>query len=358
MKDKILQYLIQNPGLSSSDLAQFFSISRIAVYKHLKNLKSENKIYRTGITKMSRYFPIIEKERLVTLNFYKEIQSEIIDAYDGFEEVDVKNLLEELLSYLKADGEWKYGIEAFQEKMYKENNLEFPEETLLKKKLLDFFYSFLEEERKRRKNGFFYGAKSLIHILKNYDMPNYIDDLIFTQIAYLSGFGRLRGANEIYWGKKDQSERLLRSGIEKGIKEIKAYVIKNKIQYCIYTPPTMKRRIQFRGVLKKCLAKRDIILHEISCEKKQMSERTLKPQKDTSRHERIINARTSMRLQNMADYLHVPEIIIFDDNFTTGATVNAIAEMMRQQKYTGKITAITLTGNFEYIPGITDEGDI
>jgi uncharacterized protein YdaU (DUF1376 family) len=224
--------------------------------------------------------------------------------------------------------------------------------------LLDFFYSFLEEENKRRKNGFFYGTQSLKNNLQEHNMDSCIDELIFTQIAYLSGFGRLRGANEIYWGKKDQNAKLLQSGIKRGIKTIQKYLLKNDIQYAIYTPPTMKRKVQFRAILKEELAQEKIILHEIRCEKKQSVDRTLKAQKDTNGKDRIINARTSMRLQNISGFLHILEIVIFDDNFTTGATVNAIAEMMREQKYSGKITVITLTGNFKFIKGVTDEGDI
>jgi len=356
---RIFLYIQNSPGKSSVEIAHFFHISRIAVYKHLKKLISENKIYTSGKGKNTRYFETKQyNHTIISNNFYSNVLRNINDEYEGLENINIPEILNNLLSYLRANGEWKYGMDAFIERIKKENNNTPPSEELLQERLEDFLLSFSEEESKRRKNGFFNGTKSLEHILKSYNMPSRVDQIIFTQIATLSYFGRLRGANEIYWGKKDQNEALLHKGISRGIDIIAQYIHKNNITHCIYTPPTMKRKIQFRAVLKKLLEKNKINLISISCTKKKSEHLTLKAQKDTKGLDRIINARTSMTLQDMRDHLNIPEIVIFDDNFTTGSTINSIAEMMRSQGYNHKITAITLTGNFEYIPGITDEGDI
>ena len=357
-REEIHTYINTNPGISSVDIAKSFGISRIAVYKHLQTLLKEKKIFTHGQGKSTRYFPIVHSSYQLPPEFYKNIYQHINEEYDGISETNIPSLVDHLCSYLKADGEWRYGIDAFRERMTKENHNKTPSVELLQQRLIDFLLCFLEEERKRRKNGFFDGTKSLEYILGSYKMPSSVDRLLFTQISTLPHFGRVRGANEIYWGKKDQSEALLRAGITRGIETIQSYILKNNIRYSIYTPPTVKRKVQFRGILKKLLKEKNIILQEISCSKVKNPTLTLKPQKDTKGRDRIINARSSMILQDITPYLNIPEIVIFDDNFTTGATVNAIAEMMRKQGYTNTITVITLTGNFEYIPGVTDEGDI
>lgn len=358
-KEEILEYIQRHPLISSSELARYFKVTRVAMYYHVKKLVEENKIYAQGNKNATRYSAVFSNtpENLPN-NFFVDIKTELIEAYDGLEDINIQNLLTELLSYLKADGSWLYGMNAFEEIIRKENQGQTPNESLLAERLKIFIFSFLEQERKRRKNGFFYGTNSMKHILASYEAKIFIDEIIFTQIATLSRFGRLRGANEIYWGKKSQDKALLSAGISRGIDVIINYVKDKNIHYAIFTPPTIKRVVQFRDVLRELLKKHNIFFTEIACNKKQQDFKTLKPQKDTKGLDRIINARSSMILGNIKDFLHIPEIVIFDDNFTTGATINGIAEMMRFQGYTGTITAITLTGNFEYIPGLTDEGDI
>jgi len=337
-RDTIHTYINTNPGISSVDIAKHFGISRIAVYKHLQLLLKEKKILTRGQGKSTRYFPIAHSSYQLPPEFYKNVYQHINEEYDGVSETDIHSLIEHLCSYLKADGEWRYGIDAFRERMIKENQQQIPSVALLQQRLIDFLLCFLEEERKRRKNGFFDGTKSLEYILKSYNMPSAVDRLLFTQISTLPHFGRVRGANEIYWGKKDQNEALLTAGIERGIDTIIQYIQKHNIHLALYTPPTVKRKVQFRGVLKKLLKDNNIVLQEIASTKKKSQHLTLKPQKDTKGLDRIINARSSMILQDMRAYMQVPEIVIFDDNFTTGATVNAIAEMMREQGYTNTIT--------------------
>jgi hypothetical protein len=59
------------------------------------------------------------------------------------------------------------------------------------------------------------------------------------------------------------------------------FVKKNNFKIAIFTPPTIKRKIQFRDVLKELFQKNNILLQEIKCDKiKSDIIHTLRPQKE------------------------------------------------------------------------------
>lgn len=130
----------------------------------------------------------------------------------------------------------------------------------------------------------------------------------------------------------------------------------------ILTPPTRDRKLQFRDFLREKLErtypKRHIRETEIMTEKIQEVTRIIPEQKSLRGYARITNADASVSVRAPENLKAMKHIIIFDDSFTTGATINAIALKLRSQGYTGKITAITITGNFFYEPGVTDVGEV
>jgi hypothetical protein len=112
------------------------------------------------------------------------------------------------------------------------------------------------------------------------------------------------------------------------------FIKKNNIKMAIFTPPTIKRQIQFRDVLRDLLEKENIFLQEIKVEKiKSDFMRTLRPQKELKSFDRIINAKKTVVVNNLDLKTKnlVEEVVIFDDNFTTGATINFIAEKLKKQ---------------------------
>jgi hypothetical protein len=280
-----------------------------------------------------------------------------LDEFDWLKELNIKDLLENILAYLKADWTWLYWFDAFIEKIKRENLWNIPDNDLLRKRLVRFLLSFFEEERKRRKNWFFDGTESIRLIMNSYKMKVSIDKLLFTMVTTLSHFWRLRCATELYYGKLDQNRYLLEKAINKSIDIIVEYIRNNNIDWVIYTPPTLKRKIQFRDVLKDLIEKRNINIKQIRCDKISSDIiHTLRPQKELKWYDRIINARKSVVVESIPNNMH--NILILDDNFTTWATMNWIAEKIRANNYLWKITAITITWNFEYIPWITDQGEI
>ncbi len=357
-KSRIYQYINSNPWQSSIQISKFLWITRVAVLHYLQELLKNNKIYKTGNTRATRYFVLVEKYPMkISRDFFTSLKKDLMNEYDWLEDIYIPNLLDSLLAILKADWTWEYGFQAFIEKIIKENSWKIPSEKLLYKRVFSFLISFFEEERKRRKNWFFDGTESLRIIMNSYDTKSYIDKLLFTQISTLPHFWRLRGTTELFYWKLDQNKYLIEKSITRSISLIIDFIRKSKIKHVIFTPPTLKRKTQFRDILKEILNKNDIYLKEISCEKiKSDFIHTLRPQKELKWYDRIINATKTIVLKNT--WINTDSIVIFDDNFTTWATLNSIAEKLRNSNYIWNITAITITWNFEYIPWVTDVWEI
>jgi len=357
-KKRILDYIGNNPGISITSIAKFLWLTNVAIFYHIKELIKQNFIYKIWNTRSTRYFIVNKKQNtIVSQDFFDKIKKEINEEYELEEDLNIYNLLNEILAFLWADGVWMYWIDAFIEKITRENQWNIPNKKLLYNRLISFLLSFFEEERKRRKSWFFDWTESLRIIMSSYNMNVSIDKILFTEIATLPHFWRLRTTTELFYWKLDQNRYLLEKAIKNSLDIIVNYIKKNKITNFIFTPPTLKRKIQFRDVLRELLKKESIKINEINVEKiKSDITHTLRPQKELKWYDRIINARKTVVVGNVK--LKKGTILIFDDSFTTWATINGIAEKIRYNGYTWNIIAITITWNFEYIPGISDIGEI
>ena len=158
-------------------------------------------------------------------------------------------------------------------------------------------------------------------------------------------------------GKIKSHALLLRGTIEPHEKIIHAFLEKHTPDAIVYTPPTVARHVQFRDILKSVIEKNNNTQY-ISAEKVTDPSRVFQPQKELRGQARITNADASIMVTGAKNLKKMKRIVIFDDNFTTGATMNAIALKIRSQGFYGTITAITICGNFTYIPGETDAGDV
>lgn len=362
IQQKILEFLKINPWSSSTQISKYIGYTRVAIYYHLKELLSQDSIYKKWNKNATRYFKNTSSiNTYKTPEFYENIKWDLVEQYHGLEDLNIASLSGELISDLWGDGVWTYWLKAFEKKIQRENNNILPDEDVLKERFTDFLIAYIDENSKRLKNNFFSGILSLKSVLARYDMPVAINQLYFTQVATLKSFpsvGRLRCSDEIYWWKQLQNKPLLTSWISLWLDTIVSFCKRTQIQHAIFTPPTITRQYQFPNILRAMLRERSIFFEEIKVVKRVSPEITFKPQKETKWMDRIVNARKSIIVPDMWEYISIPEILIFDDSFSTGATMNAIAEQLRQQWYTWKITAITLSWNFDYIPGVTDLWDI
>jgi predicted transcriptional regulator len=63
-KQKILDYIKQNPWKSNTQISKNLWLSTVAVLYHLQDLLSMNLIYKIGNTRATRYFLVVKKYKI------------------------------------------------------------------------------------------------------------------------------------------------------------------------------------------------------------------------------------------------------------------------------------------------------
>lgn len=352
--DEILEFINKNPGISSTLLAKYFEVTTVAIFYKLRELIKQNKIQVVWRSRSTRYF--VQKSYSIPYdidNTLSDLKYELEDVYENFENWDIKKLLQETVLILTPEGEWKEGIDALYEIIRKENHSKQPSLELFSRRLQSFLEEYLDEEQKRRKNGFFEWTQSIRYTLEKYNEECFVNHVYFCELNKLWHWWKLRTGTELYHGKSLQDKKLLISAVDKTILRIQQFFIKKWVDAIILTPPTIPRRVQFRDVFMERLGG---ITFPIRVEK--VKDKNFRPQKELKWKDRFINASLSLIVDIPTDISLRKHIVIIDDNFTTGATVNAIAGKLRAGGFNWEITVITVTGNFWYVPWVTDDEEI
>lgn len=341
---KILDFLAKNGPQSTTQVGKYLGMTTVSAFLNLKNMHKKGLLDLIGKGKNTRYsLPdnLTEEQRDVLA------QGADIMRESGFEDsslttiLGVPSLLLTHFTYVGAIGTMQSGVEGFlawcldPKRVYVERSAQVRE-------LVYWLTRYYEFEVLRRKHGFFDGTTSLREVIDAH-MGTFIDTLLFHDIVEISGFGKTKTAWELYLGKQNSDRVLLERAIAPSVADIKKYIEDKKIDSIVLTPPTIARSVQFRDVLRDML---DLNLFEIEVLKTVLPDRVLRAQKTLKGIERIINARENIALKEFSKLQKYSHILILDDNFTTGATMNAIAEKLKRNGFTGKITAITITGKF------------
>ncbi len=361
--EKILELIIENPGISAPQIAEKFDMSRVTAFRHMRVLVSLKKVRIQGQGKATRYFP--------HESFY--IGSNIATRVKGWNPDQVNILKEEVLFALSETYGESETSENFDVVFEKYCMYIAPDDTIITgfgaflawctdpkhnfsdrivAKAMEYLDIIGSIEFRRKKHGFLDGTESARTNLDG------LTDIAFDRFLFSipsvleNGFGRTRTAIELYYGKLN-NKYLLIHVIEQSIDTIRAYAGNEWVDCVIFTPPTNNRTIQFRDILENLLA---LKLPKILVEKVPPFGKVLQPQKDIKdRRERVRNAFLSLQVTIPNELNFYKHILILDDSFTTGATPNAIALKLREANYAGKITIITICGSFDYDLAITED---
>jgi len=341
---KILEFIRNNNWLSSTQIGKYFNMTKMSAFSYLSELLDNQMIYKSWKGKNTRYFYQDKKVDFIEWDLINKTISILENEYDlTLKNDEIISILEKNFCYINPqNGQLTYSLNAFLN-WCKDPKRAFKDE-IIPSQLALYLVNFLDIEALRRKSGFFDGTESMRKILSSY-IDVYLDKIFFCNISEISWFGRTRVATELYYWKQNSDRFLLESAIKSSITTIKNYISKNNIDTVIFTPPTIARIVQFKDVLKNLL---NLNKNKIIVSKIKTPEKILIAQKFTKWADRIANAETSINIENIKNLSSISHILILDDNFTTWATINAISKKLRFLGFTGKISAITITGKFHY----------
>lgn len=314
IKQKIIKYVKEMGAVSAKDLIEYISISKQALFLHLKYLIENN--YLSKIGSPPRVFYILNEEEKKNLDvvFSKDIQ-EIID----------KNFL-----LITPIGKIKEGIEGF---IFwcSSNNLD-PKKTA--KEYVDTLNKY---DKHRLKSGLIDGTQKI----KNSFDKIFLNKIFYLDFYEIERFGKTKLGQLLLYSKQSQDKRLIKN-ISFVIKDRILNLIKEyKIDAVCFIPPTVKREIQFMKELEKNL---NLSLKKINIIK--IKSDIAVPQKTLSKIvDRVKNAENTFFVNDKGFYNN---ILIIDDAVGSGSTLNIVAKKIKQAKINkGKIIGLAITGSYK-----------
>ena len=341
---KILEFIRNNNWVSSTEIGKYAKMTTVSAYGYLNELMHEKLILKEWQGKNTRYFYIDKMSETNKIEFIDKAISLLREDYEVMiKENEIHEILEKNFCYVNSQN-WQlsYWFQAFT--AWCEDPKRWFTDEKLPIELARLVSNCLDVEKFRRKSGFFDGTDSMRKILEPYTEIA-IDKLLFANISQISWFGRTRIATELYYWKQNSDKFLLSNAIRSSVEMIRNFISRNEVDTVIFTPPTIARLVQFNEVLRDKLS---IAQKEITVTKIKAPDRTLIAQKYTKWADRITNADSSIHIESIDNIASIKHILILDDNFTTGATMNAIAKKLRFLGYPNKITAISIAGKFHY----------
>lgn len=231
--EKILELIIENPGISAPQIAEKFDMSRVTAFRHMRVLVSLKKVRIQGQGKATRYFP--------HESFY--IGSNIATRVKGWNPDQVNILKEEVLFALSETYGESETSENFDVVFEKYCMYIAPDDTIITgfgaflawctdpkhnfsdrivAKAMEYLDIIGSIEFRRKKHGFLDGTESARTNLDGLTDIAF-DRFLFSILSVLeNGFGRTRTAIELYYGKLN-NKYLLIHVIEQSIDTIRAY---------------------------------------------------------------------------------------------------------------------------------------
>jgi len=313
-KEKIVEYIENRGSVSAKDLINYIGISKQAIFLHLKKLIEDGLISKVGNPPVVFY----------VLNNSKEFVHNII-----FEE-GVSKIINENYLFISSIGEIKVGVEGF---IYwcNKNNLD-PVKTAN-----EYIDTLKKYDKHRLKSGLIDGMDKMRMSFEKV----FLDKIFYLDFYAIERFGKTKLGQLLLYSKQSQDKRL----IKKLSISIRERVINLMMEYDIdavcFIPPTVKREVQLMKELENNL---ELPVKKIKIVK--IKSGIAVPQKTLNKIEdRIENAEKTFFINDNGAY---GNILIIDDAVGSGATLNSVANKIRQAKLTeGKIIGLAITGSYK-----------
>ena len=311
--EKIIKYIKEKKQATGKELADYFEISRQALFKHLNKLLENNQITKIG--KPPKVFYLI-----------KEPMSETQEDFNIPEKL--KKIIREKFLMITPAGEKKQGLDAFSYWCEKQN---LP----LEKTAIEYEQTF-KKYNAFKKSGLINGMQKI----KSTFEKTWLDYLYYLDFYSIERFGKTKLGQLLLYAKQSQSKKLIKDLIKIIKPSINKIIQKHKISAIGFIPPTVKREVQFMRELQKNLHLKPRIISIIK-----IKTQIPVPQKTLNKLEdRIENARNTIIVDEKNVFRN---ILLIDDAVGSGATLNETAKQIKDKKITKKVIGVSITGSFK-----------
>ena len=314
-KQKIINLLKNKKELQSGEISDETGLSRQYIHRVLNELVEENIVVKVGKPPLTYYK-------------YKELEQTQASIHIPKEQ---QLFLQQYFLWISEKGEKLEGKEAM--------------EVWCKRQKLPFEKTVDEYISTRKKYLHFYnneiyidGTQKLINT-SGFDKIG-IDKMMYLDFYAIERFGKTRLGTLMHYAKQGQNKKLMAQIIEETKNTIHQIIKEIKPDAILFVPPTIKREVQIMHYLKKHL---DINKVEIDVQK--IKSEIVIPQKALSKiNERVANAQMSFLVR---ERIHYKRILLIDDAVGSGATMNEIANKIKDKGIAKQVFGLAITGSYK-----------
>lgn len=221
-----------------------------------------------------------------------------------------------------------------------------------KQRKLPTLKTLAEFETTKKKYAPYYDVHGFINGMEKLNNTKGYDNIWLDQIFYLDfyaieRFGKTRLGTLLHYAKQGQNKFLMSIMMQEISEQIRSFVKIHKADAVGFVPPTIRREVQIMKYIQTSLK---ISLPVIDIKK--LSGIIPVPQKSLSKlDERIRNAENTFAVTDQRQFKHV---VLIDDAVGSGATLNQVAEKIKNKGVAQKITGLAVVGSFKGFDVITD----
>lgn len=309
---KITDYLQQKGQVSGADLADYLSISRQALYKHLTKLLHSGAIAKIG--KPPRVFYYISQTSVAPKIMLAD---------------DLKKFIEERYLIITPAGERKDGTGGF---IYWCDKNHLPVQ-----KTAAEYRKTLRKYDANKKGGLIDGLPKIAGTFSKV----FLDKLFYLDFYSIERFGKTKLGQLLLYAKQSQNLLFMKEIIAIVKPSVSALIAKYRIDGVGFIPPTVKRERQLMRVLENGLNED---LRKVSIVK--IKTAVAVPQKTLNKlDDRIENAKNTLVVDEPG---HFKNILLVDDAVGSGATLNETAKKIKEKGICrGNIIGLALIGSFK-----------
>jgi CTP-dependent riboflavin kinase len=324
IKERVIELLTEIGEISVKELVDRLDVSKQSIHLVMNQLASEGRVQKLGRAPK-------------TLYRWQETQK-----YESSEEW----LLEEgQLAFLQSHfllitetGEMLDGIGGFARWC---KNRELP----VVKTVEEYISTLQRYLVYKESNGLINGMTKLLNT-KEFEAI-FLDALYYVDFYAIERFGKTRLGTLLHFAKQGQNKMLMKQLVTASQPIISRFVQQGSFDAVGFVPPTIRREVQIMKYLETHLK---LPLPKLRLQK--LSGLIPVPQKSLQKmDERIRNARNSFAIADTNLYEHV---LLIDDAVGSGATLNQIAEKIKQKGIAKKVSALAIVGSFKGFDVITD----